>query len=161
MAITRWAGVVGATFLVLAGLWGCKEVQTREPVKAAVVRVEAPKENAPKTADNSGCLVCHMYFDSEKIVVLHAKKNILCVTCHGASEPHRIDETLRTKADILWGRSQVEALCLQCHKPHKPSAKLEAFRQAWRDKARPNGRFIGENAVCTDCHGEHTIPPKM
>ena len=122
----------------------------------------APKEVKPGggPADNSGCVVCHMYFDGEALIVQHAKKKIMCVTCHGPSEPHRIDETLRTKPDILWGRSQVEGLCRQCHKAHKSPAKVEAFRQEWSGKARPSGRFIGEGSICTDCHGEHTIPPK-
>lgn len=139
----------------------CQERAVKQVNAPRVVRVQAPPTDTPSNAANSACLVCHMYFGSEMIVTKHEKKNILCVTCHGASEPHRADETLRTKPDILWGRAQVAELCRQCHNPHKNPDKVEAFRKEWSGKARPNGRFIGENSICTDCHGEHTIPPKI
>jgi hypothetical protein len=114
----------------------------------------------PEEGDNSRCLCCHMYLDGEEIVEKHLKQKLTCRSCHGPSEPHRQDETLRTKPDYLWGRAEVTAMCGQCHGPHKNPAAVEQFRQQWLNKARPNGRFIRADAVCTDCHGEHTAPPK-
>jgi hypothetical protein len=114
----------------------------------------------PREGDNSPCLVCHMDFRGEEITEKHLARRMTCQSCHGPSEPHRQDETLRTKPDLLWGRAQVKAFCQSCHEGHKNAAAVEAFRQKWLDKARPNGRFIRSDAVCTDCHGEHTVPPK-
>jgi hypothetical protein len=104
------------------------------------------------------CFVCHIDFDGEEIVDKHLAQKITCRSCHGPSEPHRQDETLMTKPDVLWGRAEVVAMCSQCHQGHKDPGKVAAFKAEWLHKARPNGRFIAEDAVCTDCHGEHTIP---
>jgi len=113
-----------------------------------------------KPADNSTCIVCHMDFSGETFTAAHEKEGIGCVQCHGASVPHSTDETLCTKPDILYGRLQVKPFCRTCHKAHKKPDAVEAFRQKWHGRARPNGRFIGDDAICTDCHGEHTIPPE-
>ena len=68
----------------------------------------------PDEGGNSGCLVCHMDFDGEEIVEEHLAQKITCRSCHGPSEPHRQDETLMTKPDLLWGRAEVVAFCSQC-----------------------------------------------
>ena len=110
--------------------------------------------------DNAACLCCHMDFDGEQIVEEHLAAKITCRSCHGPSEHHRQDETLMTRPDLLWGRAEIVEMCRQCHEEHKKPDAVAAFQAQWLNKARPNGRFIREDAVCTDCHGEHTIPPK-
>lgn len=68
------------------------------------------------------------------------------------------DETLMTPPDILYGRTEVEAMCTHCHPTHhKDLEKVEGFRAKWLGKKRENGRGIQEDSVCTDCHGLHTI----
>lgn len=148
---------VGAVLGISALLWAfCDErvspLVCRSAAAAHAVKLEE--------GDNSQCLCCHMDFDGEDIVEKHLAKKITCRSCHGPSEPHRQDETLRTKPDLLWGRAEVRAFCRQCHQTHKKPAAVEEFRQKWLGKARPNGRFISKDAVCTDCHGEHTVPPE-
>jgi len=109
---------------------------------------------------NAACLCCHIDFDGEEIADKHLAQKITCRSCHGPSEQHRQDETLMTKPDLLWGRAEVVGFCKQCHESHKKPEAVAAFQAQWLNKARPNGRFIREDAVCTDCHGEHTIPKK-
>jgi hypothetical protein len=115
----------------------------------------------PDEGDNAACLCCHMDFDGEEICEKHLAQKITCRSCHGPSEPHRQDETLMTKPDLIHGRAEVVTFCRQCHPSHKKPEAVTAFLAQWVGKTRPdNKRFIREDAVCTDCHGEHTIPKK-
>jgi hypothetical protein len=69
------------------------------------------------------------------------------------------DESMMTPPDILYGRTQVEAMCIQCHEQgHKNPLAIDAFRQKWGGEKRENGRNVTEDSICTDCHGRHTIP---
>jgi hypothetical protein len=118
-------------------------------------------EVTPDEGDNSACLCCHMDFDGEDLCEKHLAQKLTCRSCHGPSEQHRQDETLMTKPDLLYGRSEVVEFCRQCHESHPRPEAVAAFRAQWLGKHRPeNGRFIHEDAVCTDCHGQHTIPKK-
>jgi hypothetical protein len=111
--------------------------------------------------DNAACLCCHMDFDGEEICEKHLAQKITCRSCHGPCEYHRQDETLMTKPDLIYGRAEVVGFCKQCHASHKKPEAVAAFLAQWLGKHRPeNGRFIREDAVCTDCHGQHTIPKK-
>jgi len=111
--------------------------------------------------DNAACLCCHMDFDGEEICEKHLAQKITCRSCHGPSEPHRQDETLMTKPDLIYGRAEVVTFCKQCHPSHKKPEAVTAFHAQWLGKHRPeNKRFIREDAICTDCHGQHTIPKK-
>jgi len=150
--------VTGVLFvcLVLVGLTALDRAVTpgaaRQPCAWAADPVELDE------GDNSACLCCHMDFDGEEVVDKHLAAKITCRSCHGPSEHHRQDETLMTRPDLLWGRAEVVEFCRQCHEQHENPDAVEQFRQEWLNKARPNGRFIGADAVCTDCHGEHTVP---
>jgi hypothetical protein len=111
--------------------------------------------------DNAACLCCHMDFDGEEVCEKHLAQKITCRSCHGPCEPHRQDETLMTKPDLIYGRAEVVGFCKQCHESHKKPEAVAAFQAEWLNKTRPeNKRFIREDAVCTDCHGQHTIPKK-
>ena len=70
------------------------------------------------------------------------------------------DEMLMTKPDRLFGRAEVESMCRSCHGPHRKAAAVERFRKKWLGRARPNGRTIAQDSVCTDCHGTHNIVRK-
>jgi hypothetical protein len=78
------------------------------------------------------------------------------------------DEMLMTEPDLLFGRSEVRAMCSRCHKPgqgrevfgwqdHPNSAAVEAFFEKWTGRMRPNGRAVTKDSVCTDCHGTHNV----
>lgn len=147
------AGLACAAVVLLA-LADWVSTPAHPPVAWAADPVELDEE------DNAACLCCHLDFDGEEIVEKHLAVQITCRSCHGPSEHHRQDETLMTRPDLLWGRAEVAGFCRPCHEEHENPAAVEQFHQEWLNKARPNGRFIGADAVCTDCHGEHTVPPR-
>ncbi len=99
-------------------------------------------------ADNSRCHVCHMNYEVEELAVTHAKANIGCEKCHGASDAHCSDEDNITPPEIMFPRAKINGSCMTCHpkgrldiKAHKPV--LEALAQ--------------NKKVCTDCHGDHRL----
>jgi len=106
---------------------------------------------------NSLCGVCHLDLQTEKIATVHLAEGITCDKCHGDSTNHMHDEMLMTKPDLLFGRMEVEQMCSNCHQSHSNPEKVETFRRKWLGRARPNGRTITAQAVCTDCHGTHNI----
>ncbi len=108
-------------------------------------------------ADNSLCLVCHIDFDGEELTLQHVKRGLTCESCHGPSDAHMSDEMANTKPDVLYGRAEVEPLCRKCHGKHRSPEAVEAFRQKWLGKHRPNGRSVQDDSPCTDCHGKHVI----
>ena len=57
------------------------------------------------------------------------------------------DEMLMTKADRLFGRREVDAMCAECHdKPHEDKPQeLKAFLEKWRGRDRPNGRVVTDD----------------
>ncbi len=112
-------------------------------------------------ADNTFCVVCHLDLKKELIAAKHLEQDITCMQCHGSSTEHMQDEMLMTKPDILFGRTEVEPMCCECHETHQNPDAVEAFRKEWLGKHRENGRAITQNAVCTDCHGTHNIVTEM
>jgi len=107
--------------------------------------------------NNDSCMVCHIDFEHEEISSIHLEAGVTCMACHGDSEVHRADEYNIIRPDVLWGRSEISAFCEQCHQKHKHPGKVQAFLEEWENKRRPNGRWVLEDSVCTDCHGEHAI----
>ena len=155
MTWRRLAVLSGA--LLGVGLLGAVGVRRDRPGPRPALAAEEVKLD---DGNNAACLCCHADFDGEELVEKHLAQRITCRSCHGPSEYHRQDETLMTRPDLLWGRAEVVGFCKPCHAAHKNPAAVVAFQAQWVGKARPNGRFIREDAVCTDCHGQHTIVKK-
>jgi len=122
------------------------------------IQVVMPESsNLPK--NNMLCLVCHVNFAENDTITDHISEGITCAHCHGKSMDHMNDESMMTPPDILYGRNEVERLCIQCHRqPHKDQQAINAFLQKWDGQKRENGRNVTEDSICTDCHGRHTIP---
>ncbi|MFH1881078.1 MAG: family 16 glycoside hydrolase, partial [Planctomycetota bacterium] len=129
----------------------------------------ADESQAEKPDGNSKCYVCHPDLKTEELTTSHLDMDVTCDQCHGLSTEHMHDEMLMTKPDLLFGRAEVNKMCLNptCHKPgpersvygladHDPVA-VEAFFKKWRGRMRPNGRAVTHDSVCTDCHGTHNI----
>ncbi len=82
-------------------------------------------------ADNSACFVCHANFQEELMVTAHAKENVGCAKCHGASLAHRNDEDNVTAPDKMYSSARIDNACRQCHEDHNASArKVIAMFQA-------------------------------
>ena len=138
--------LVGASFILVS----CKEQTSREPPLLLGQKVdkeplllledsnsdENPGIDTGKTADNSRCYVCHINFGQEKLTSMHAKADIGCERCHGASDAHCSDEDNITPPDIMYPAEKINCFCKSCH----PNATL--------------GK--GKN-YCTECHGEHRL----
>jgi hypothetical protein len=99
-------------------------------------------------ADNSRCHVCHMNYEVEELAVLHARANIGCEQCHGASDAHCSDEDNITPADIMYPAAKINPSCMECHprenidiEPHEPLL----------------AGIDSEKKYCTDCHGDHRL----
>lgn len=108
-------------------------------------------------ASNDYCNVCHVDMAGEELTVGHLKCEITCTKCHGESVEHMQDEQGMTRADIKFGRAEVEKFCKTCHGEHKAPDKVAAFLKQWLGKTRPNGRPITQQSICTDCHGKHVV----
>lgn len=130
----------------------CLQSTTRDQTS-----VSLPVSNDMPT-NNGLCLVCHLDFDDDPIAADHLQQGITCAHCHGKSTAHMHDETLMTSPDVLYGRAEVEAMCMSCHQPHKDPRAVDIFLKKWLGKKRENGRSITIDSNCTDCHGLHTIP---
>ncbi len=124
--------------------------------------VKAKPAGSDQQADNSLCYVCHLSLQKEELTAAHQVEGIGCIDCHGTSSEHMHDEMLMTKADRLFGRREVGAMCAECHdEPHEDKPQeVKAFLEKWRGRDRPNGRVITDESICTDCHGIHVVAKK-
>ena len=134
----------------------------------------AGESQGEKPNENTKCYVCHPSLKTEEISMVHLEAGITCDECHGPSVEHMEDETLMTKPDLLFGRSEVDRMCSNptCHKAgteryvygfedHIDTEAVETFYKKWEGRIRPNGRAITAKSVCTDCHGTHNLATKM
>jgi hypothetical protein len=103
-------------------------------------------------ADNSRCQVCHLNLAQEELAVSHARANIGCAGCHGASDAHIADESWAsggngTAPDIMFPQAKLNPCCLECH----PQAKIDS------DQHKDFFAGKGEEKYCLDCHGKHRL----
>ena len=150
-----------AISVVLLTIASCLE-RTKPPPPAVKLVSPAPV-SLPEFTDmpnnNRLCLVCHLNFAENDSIAGHTSEGITCAHCHGRSVDHMNDESMMTPPDILYGRTEVEAMCKQCHpRNHENPQAVETFRGRWAGTKRENGRNVTDNSICTDCHGQHTIP---
>ena len=87
-------------------------------------------------ADNSRCYVCHINFDGEELTAMHARRDVGCEDCHGASDKHCSDEDNITPPDKMFAKDAINSFCKSCH----PDAKLG-----------------GDKKYCVECHGKHVM----
>lgn len=153
--------MAGATAVFAAGAW-----------LFTICLADKPKDekSVSEKPSNDLCYVCHPGMKTEELTAVHLQMGITCNVCHGACVNHMHDEMLMTKPDLLFGRSEVDKMCSNptCHKPgegreiygrkdHKDLAAVEEFYRRWLGRARPNGRAVTAESVCTDCHGTHNL----
>ena len=144
--------------ITLIVVTSCLQSTTRAPAPSKTTTSISLTGSQDLPNNNGLCLVCHLDFDDDPITADHLHRGITCAHCHGKSTAHMHDETMMTSPDILHGRSEVEAMCMSCHQPHKDPGTVEIFYRKWLGRKRENGRSITADSTCTDCHGLHTIP---
>jgi hypothetical protein len=127
--------------------------------KAAPLRLkDAPSSTEPvdpskPRANNNACFVCHGNFEDELMVTVHAKENIGCIKCHGASVAHRNDEDNVTAPDKMFAPAKIDKSCGECHEDHDASVRkvIRMFQERFPPNTDP------KKVVCSDCHGEHRL----
>ncbi len=113
---------------------GAKPPAKAPPLPALKVDKSAPlllDEPAAKEAKseaflriNDACFVCHGNYREEPMAVSHAKEDVSCIDCHGASLAHRNDEDNITPPDKMYPLARVDAGCLaECHDTHDAPAR--------------------------------------
>jgi hypothetical protein len=134
---------------------------------SALTRPTAPKKDKPlllldngpedqpstgPAADNSRCHVCHLNFEQEELALIHARANIGCAGCHGASDAHIADESWAwggngTAPDIMFPSDKINPSCTECHPREKLNADTHSLFLAG----------ASDQKYCTDCHGKHRM----
>jgi hypothetical protein len=124
--------------IALVILMGCKEQAGQEPLLLLEGGNgdENPDPNTGPIADNSRCYVCHINYQEDKLTTVHAKADIGCERCHGASDAHRSDKDNITSPDVMYPPEKINSFCKSCY---------------------PNAKLGGGKKYCTDCHGEHRL----
>jgi hypothetical protein len=107
---------------------------------------DLPPAKGP-VANNSRCHVCHVNYAGERLAVLHARANVGCQRCHGASDAHCTDEDNVTPPEIMFAGAKINASCMSCH----PEGKINI------PKHKPLFADTTGKTRCTDCHGEHRL----
>jgi hypothetical protein len=128
------------------------EKSTAKPAAKPLLLLDEDPAVPANGADNSRCQVCHLNLAKESLVVTHAKAQIGCAKCHGASDAHIADESWAsggngTAPELMYPKPKINPFCLKCH----PSDKI---------KEEPHRDFLaGKDAssTCTDCHGKHRL----
>lgn len=138
--------LAAATVIVVA----CKREATEEPLlllENGNNESDLPPAIGP-VADNSRCHVCHINYEDEQLAVMHARANIGCEQCHGASDEHCSDEDNITAPGIMYPVEEINSFCLGCHP--KDKIAIDVHKGVLSDTGTKE-----EN--CTDCHGEHRL----
>ncbi|HYW81578.1 MAG TPA: cytochrome c3 family protein [Thermoguttaceae bacterium] len=113
--------------------------------------IEELNELSPIWA-NAACYVCHVSFVKEELGKVHLEAQVACIKCHGLSAPHANDEHIgATPPDVMFGRGQIDRMCVKCHETHDAPAREVVARFVGRSLSPKNP------TVCTDCHGTHKI----
>lgn len=160
-----WAGSVAAVVVGCLAYWAGAADNGKKPGPpplkldlGAPLLLDAPKKKTEVkpddriVADNESCYVCHGNYREEEMVLQHARANVGCVKCHGASLAHRDDEDNITPPDIIFGRKTIDKGCKTCHDEHDVAAKKVVAK--WQERC-PGKK--AEDLVCTDCHGKHRL----
>jgi len=137
-----------------AGVVACKHQTGPQPQVSEepplLLEDEEPSKKLPPAkgpvADNSRCHVCHINYEDEKLAVIHARANVGCEKCHGASDAHCSDEDNITPPEIMVPRAKIIPSCMTCH----PKTKIDI-------KSHKELLAGGSKKVCTDCHGKHRM----
>jgi hypothetical protein len=99
-------------------------------------------------ADNSRCHVCHINYADEELTLLHARADIGCEDCHGASDAHCSDEDNITPPDTMFAEDKIMAFCMGCHTKEEIDVDVHKLVM---DQTDP------KITRCTACHGEHRL----
>jgi len=158
------AGFAGLSLLASAQQQPQVASSVPEPNVSSPLTVSVPASAKSPMADNSRCFVCHGNYDfeDEPLASIHAKANIGCVRCHGASPQHSADEDGLTPPERMYRPSHIRFNCLSCHDWVKLVASDKAKQDHADLKEKPDHQAVldgtrKDKKLCTDCHGDHRL----
>lgn len=141
--IAMWAG------LLLAGCAGGTGGEGTSAAPHPLPRRDKPKKpidlSKPPWGDNSRCYVCHLNFEDEPLVQVHAYAAVTCEKCHGSSDDHCGAENHDIAPDLIYSKAKIAPMCWRCHPQVRPP-------EGWRP-ARPEEASKG----CLECHFSHRL----
>ncbi len=143
--------------------------------------VEKFKANPHKKTDKDNCLLCHQTGSprAKKPVTdfkgsIHQEVGLHCSDCHGGNSAKFSMEAMggmfNTKPNGFIGkpkRKDISLMCARCHSnaeymknynPKLPVDQLTKYMTSTHGKQMIKGKDVV--AVCSDCHGSHSILPK-
>ena len=134
---------------IVVAIVACEQqVKEEQPLLLEEPPLMLEEEETGPVADNSRCHVCHINYSEEALAVTHARANISCEQCHGASDAHCGDEDNITPPDIMYSAAKIGAFCMGCHTNEKIDIDVH--------KSVLSGTGAKEEN-CTNCHGEHRL----
>lgn len=134
---------------IIVAIVACEQkVKDEQPLLLEDPSLLLEDEETGPVADNSRCHVCHINYDDEVLAVTHARADISCEQCHGASDAHCSDEDNITPPDIMYPKEKIRPFCLGCHQKEK--IDIAVHKSVLSDTSVNEGN-------CTNCHGEHRL----
>jgi len=98
------------------------------------------------------CAACHTDAVSDFQSHRHAKSNMDCGICHGASDKHR-NSVGNVAPDQVAAPSEVSKLCGNCHLAEKQQYEASAHGRVYTSDRKV------KTANCNTCHGHHSLRP--
>ena len=172
---------VGPGFTPGRGGRGAIRAVPAAPILAAAVVLgllvagrEARALDQPAGEKPDTCVACHQAVGGpmakpleDRKADVHATKGVSCADCHGG-DPSRMDmDSMKVKGFVgRPSRRDVPRLCARCHsdgarmRQTNPALRTDQFAQY--QTSIHGKRLAGGDtkvAVCTDCHGVHSILP--
>jgi len=144
-----WVVLLAAASIAFVGCRPHVTLKAEEPL--LLLEENGSQELDPPAgpvADNSRCYVCHVNYESEALTLVHARADVGCQDCHGASDAHCSDEDNITPPDTMFAEDKIKSFCMGCHTKEKIDIAVHASVMAETDP---------KNARCTACHGEHRL----
>lgn len=133
---------------IVVAIVACEQqVKEEQPLLLEERPLMLEEEETGPAADNSRCHVCHINYEDEALAVTHARANISCEQCHGASDAHCGDEDNITPPDIMYPPEKIRPFCMGCHIREK--IDIAVHKKVLSDTSA--------KGVCTNCHGEHRL----
>ena len=137
---------------VLTGFVACRPHVTPKAEEPLLLLEENGSQEldppAGPVADNSRCHVCHVNCEGEALTLIHARADVGCEDCHGASDAHCSDEDNITPPDTMFAEDKIKSFCMGCHTKEKIDIAVHNSVVAEPDP---------KVARCTACHGEHRL----
>ena len=154
-------GLVMSSLLLVFTASCSFEKQAEETSAGQQAKEDYYEKSSESFVANPFCLVCHLDFEEEELVLNHKLAGIGCERCHGESTRHRSDEANITPPEIMYSKARVNPTCMMCHprgdirdvKDHQPLlARVETVFD--QDTEESVSGAAGGKEYCTDCHGQ-------